>query len=72
MSEDRPIAELPERLCFTLPEVAELLFTADTAVDLAASASAEHRMARAVQRLITARLWPDLGELLDDDDGEGG
>jgi hypothetical protein len=65
-----PIAELPDEVTFTLDEVAALLFVADIAVERTAEDSAEHAMARQAQQLITSRLWPELGELLGDEDEE--
>jgi hypothetical protein len=64
---ERPIADLPDAVTFTLDEVALLLFVADTAVERTREGSDEHARARRAQRLITARLWPELGDLLGDD-----
>lgn len=66
-----PIAELPDEVTFTLDEVAALLFVADIAVERTSEDSAEHAMGRQAQRLITSRLWPDLGALPDDGEEEG-
>jgi hypothetical protein len=68
MPAEPPIAELPDEVTFTLDQAATLLFVADIAVERTAEGSADHAMARRAQRLITSRLWPDLGELLDDED----
>jgi hypothetical protein len=68
MSPDPPIADLPGEVTFTLDEVALLLFVADTAVESTAYGSSEHARARRAQRLITSRLWPELGDLLEDDE----
>lgn len=65
-----PIARLPERVCFTLAETGRLLFSIDVAVRLTAPESSGGRLARAAQRVVTRRLWPELGRLLEDDDGE--
>lgn len=70
MGRGAPIAELPDGVTLTLDEVAILLFVADTAVERTPEGSSEHVRARRAQRLITSRLWPELGELLDDDDRE--
>ena len=66
----REIADLPDEVTFTLDEVALLLFVADTAVERTPKGGSEHTRARRAQRLITSRLWPELGDLLGDDDQE--
>ena len=66
-----PIAELPDEVTFTLEEVAILLFAVDVAVERTLDDGAEHAAATRAQRLITSRLWPDLGSLLDDDEAGG-
>lgn len=71
MDPDQPIRELPDEVTFTLDEVALLLFVADTAVEATNDGSPEHTRARSAQRLLTSRLWPELGDLLRDDDGGG-
>jgi hypothetical protein len=68
MPAEPPIAELPYEVTFTLDQAATLLFVADIAVERTAEGSADHAVARRAQRLITSQLWPDLGELLDDED----
>jgi hypothetical protein len=68
MPVEPPIAELPDEVTFSLDQAAMLLFVSDVAVESTAEGSAEHAMARRAQRLITSRLWPDLGALLDDED----
>lgn len=55
-------------MSFTLDEVADLLFTVDVAVEKTTHDTREHKVARRSQRLITSRLWPELGDLLSDDD----
>lgn len=64
-----PLAELPEDISFTLAEVADTLFAIDLAVERTDPGSADHRAARRIQQLITSKLWPELGGLLDDDGG---
>ena len=68
MSPEPPIADLPDEVTFTLDEVALLLFVADTAVESTADGSSGHTRARRAQRLITSRLWPELDDLLGDDE----
>lgn len=65
-----PFAELPDDVCFTLEEVADVLFTVDVAVEKTTRGTAERKVARRSQRLIASRLWPELGDLLGDDDAE--
>jgi hypothetical protein len=40
-------------------------------VELSAARSSDEARARRAQRLSTTKLWPDLGELLNQDDPEG-
>ena len=65
-----PFAELPDEVCFTLDEVADVLFAVDVAVEKTGRYTPEREVARRSQRLITSRLWPELGDLLGDDDAE--
>jgi hypothetical protein len=65
-----PYTEMPDEVCLTLDEVADLLFTVDVAVEKTTHGTREHEVARRSQRLITSRLWPELGDLLSDDDAE--
>lgn len=62
-----PVADLPEQVSFELAELAQLLFAIDLAVEATVPGTPEHRAARTAQRLMTVRLWPELGALLDDD-----
>lgn len=65
-----PFAELPDEVCFALDDIADVLFTLDVAVEKTARGTAEREVARRSQRLITSRLWPELGYLLGDDDAD--
>jgi hypothetical protein len=65
-----PFAEFPDEASFTLNEVADLLFTVDLAVETTARGSRDHEVARRAQRLITSRLWTELGDLLRDADDQ--
>ncbi len=67
---DVPIARLPEQITLSLAEVAIVLYAVDVAVDLADSGTADARQARAAQRLLTARLWPELGGMVGDGNEE--
>lgn len=55
----------------TLAETAEVLFALDVAVEHTTTGSAEFAQVAAARRLITAKLWPELGDLLGDADPEG-
>jgi hypothetical protein len=70
VSENEPITNLPEHITFNLDEVARILFAIDLAVELTRPGNDEQASARTAQRLVTARLWPDLDDLLDDDGNE--
>jgi hypothetical protein len=66
---DEPLASLPDEITLTRDETAEVLFALDVVErsDLEPAGAAQVR--RAV-RLLTTKLWPDLGDLLDEDDEE--
>lgn len=64
------IALLPDQVCFTLAEAGDVLTTVDLAVARSSGNSRHGRLARRVRMLITERLWPELGALLQDESGE--
>jgi len=66
---DVPIAELPDDITLTRNEAAIVLSGLDVveATDIDTEEAAKVR--RAV-RLVATKLWPELGDLLDDEDGE--
>lgn len=68
MPPDGPLAKLPDEVTFDLGEIADILFVVDLAVDRTAPGSSEHDDARRAQWLITSKLWPELGELLNDNE----
>lgn len=70
MNTSPPFAELPHEVSFTLEEIADLLFAADVAVERTPPATPEGEVAVRSQRLITSRLWSELGDLLGGEDGE--
>lgn len=72
MASGSPLAELPDEVTFSLDEVADILFVVDLAVASVTPGSDDYPAARRVQRLITARLWPDLGAMLEDEQDEDG
>jgi hypothetical protein len=66
VSSDEPYVRLPERIELTLAEAGELLEVLDVAVATARSDD-ERRAARVAVEMLTRRLWPDLGDLFEDD-----
>jgi hypothetical protein len=66
-----PLAQLPHEVGLDVDEVREVLFAVDLPVELSAARSSDEARARRAQRLSTTKLWPDLGELLNQDDPEG-
>lgn len=67
MSDDRPFAELPDEISLTRDELAVILFALDV-VEEADVDPADAAKVRSAIRLLTAKLWPELGDLLGDDD----
>jgi hypothetical protein len=63
MSDREPFARLPEQIQLSLDEVTAMLEVLDIAED-AARTDAERAAAREAIRLITSKLWPELGDLL--------
>jgi hypothetical protein len=63
-----PEADLPDEVTLSLAEAADVLFAVDLAVEIAAPGTPEHRTAKHAQRLLTRKLWPALGDLLDEDE----
>ncbi len=66
-----PFAHLPDEITLSRDEVERLL----EALDLGMAASDQrtgHWIAqRSAQTMLIAKLWPDLGVLLEDSDGDG-
>lgn len=58
-------ARLPERIELDLDEVRQVLKALD--VGAANTAGAEQQGIVAVINLVTAKLWPELGDLLDEE-----
>jgi hypothetical protein len=67
VSSDDPYVQLPDHIELSLEEAGELLEVLDTAAGHALN-DTERRAIRAAARTILAKLWPDLGDLLDGDD----
>lgn len=66
---DVPFVELPDRIEFSLDEVSSVLEVLDIA-EAAARTDDERAAAREAIRIVTSKLWPELGDLLDRDDDE--
>jgi hypothetical protein len=62
-------AELPEHISLDLAEVAILLGALDQAAELVDRDTEVHRAILRATRLITRKVWPELGGLLDEDGG---
>ena len=66
MSKAGPFARLPSEIALSLAEAKDVLF----ALDVADSYAVGHEVPvvdRAI-RLVSGKLWPELGDLLEDDD----
>jgi hypothetical protein len=66
---DGPIAELPDEITLDRDEAATVLFALDVVEESHIEPVRRAKVRRAV-RLLTRKLWPDLGDLLDEDDEE--
>ena len=64
---DVPFAELPDRIELSLDEVSAALEVLDIA-EAAARTDDERAAAREAIHIVTSKLWPELGDLLDRDD----
>ncbi|TML37471.1 MAG: hypothetical protein E6G27_17510 [Actinobacteria bacterium] len=67
---DAPIAELPDYITLTRDEAATVLSGLDVVVEATDIDTEEAAKVRRAVRLVTTKLWPELGDLLDEDDGE--
>jgi len=67
VSDDRPFAELPDEISLTRDELAVILFALDVVEETDVDPADAAKVRRAI-RLLTAKLWPELGDLLGDDD----
>ena len=63
----RPFAELPDEATFTRDELAVVLFAPDVVEEANVDPEDAAKVRRAI-RLLTAKLWPELGDLLGDDE----
>jgi hypothetical protein len=65
-----PFVRLPDEVTLARSEVAVVLFALDAALDEFMPGAPARRPIKAAQKLMTVKLWPELGDLLDDEDGE--
>lgn len=67
VSRDDPFVHLPDHIELSAAEAGHLLEVLDLAAEVARDD--EERLAVAdAMRMITSKLWPELGDLLDGDD----
>jgi len=64
-----PFAQLPESITLTRDEISVVLFGLDV-LETAELGEPERASVRRAIRLITAKLWPELGDLLGDEGQE--
>lgn len=64
---EEPLARLPDGMVLTRDEAAVVLFGLDVVEQADVSPDQAAKVTRAVH-LLTAKLWPDLGVLLDGDE----
>jgi hypothetical protein len=61
-----PFAEPPDEVTLTRDEIAVVLFALDVVEEADVDPATEAKVRRAI-RLLTTKLWPELGGLLGDD-----
>jgi hypothetical protein len=69
VSADDPFARLPDQIILDRHEVAIVLYALDL-VEFAALPTADRARVRKAIRLVTSKLWSELGGILDED-GDG-
>lgn len=67
MSVEPPFAHLPDEITLKRDELAVVLFALDVVEEADVDPSDAAKVRRAI-RLLTAKLWPALGDLLGDDE----
>lgn len=63
-----PLAELPDEITLTRDEAAVVLFGLDAVEQSDLEPDERAKVTRAIH-LLTAKLWPDLGDILGGGDG---
>jgi len=66
MSGESPFAHLPDEVTLTRDELGAVLFALDVVEEANVDPEDAAKVRRAI-RLLTAKLWPELGDLLGDD-----
>lgn len=66
MSVDPPFAHLPDEITLTRDELAVVLFALDVVEEADVDEADAAKVRRAI-RLLTTKIWPELGDLLGDD-----
>jgi hypothetical protein len=69
VSDRERFAELPDEIGLDLAEVAIVLAALDRAAELTDPDTDAYRAIRRATRLITRKVWPELGDLLDEEEG---
>ena len=69
MADEPPFARLPDEVTLSRDELAVVLFALDVVEEADVDAENGAKVRRAI-RLLTAKLWPELGDLLGDEDQE--
>lgn len=67
MPDDRPLVRLPDEVVLSRDEVAIVLAALD--VSEGRAPTGDEPLVRGAIGLLTAKLWPELGDLLGDDAG---
>ena len=69
MARRPPEAQLPSEIRLTLREAAQVLFALDIAAERTERDTTDHEQVLAARLMLTSKLWPELGQLLEEDDG---
>ena len=67
MAGELPFARLPDEITLSRSELAVVLAGLDVVEGAAVDAGDAVKVRRAI-RLLTVKVWPELGDLLDDED----
>ena len=64
-----PVVRLPPTITLTLAEAGDVLAALDAVLEHMPPESPERRTVKRANLVVVAKLWPELGALLEDDDG---